>query len=421
MENVIYAKYSRERRKDFQISTYILENENGEKSVVKMALYPEKPGHVLAMAENYEKLRKMYQGVPLQVCPCEKRDEKSVRFPYIEGQNMDQFLTKHIEAKEYEKVKSDIRFLWDILSTQPGLTNFRTSEQFEKIFGKMEIDSELLASPVSNLDFVFSNILVGEEYVLTDYEWVFDFMIPIRFLFARSLLLHGKFQTLDQKQQEELYGIGGVKLEDLPAYHRMEENFQKYVTGQDELYVLSKLYPRLETHNYFLKNWDTKNADYTVKLLGIPRENPENPITLFSQQYVIGEKEIKEIVAIPDSSSYSQLVLLPTDCEVIMKFHSVTGRRKSQKEWETVPFSEHNARLNYGQEYMFQEPPRLIIENREYEEIQFSYILYHQKNYLVREEIEFRAENEKLHRELGKYTGSFPRRVARKVCSILKK
>lgn len=418
MENTIYAKYSRERRRNFQISTSILEDENKKRSVIKKALQPEASGHVLAMAKNAGNLQKMYTASGLQVCPCKVKDDCSVEFAYINGKNMDQLLTEHIEQGNFEQVREDVQFLWDVLRKAPDIQKFETSEGFQEIFGTPVLPEGMLASPLSNLDMVFSNIIVGGQKVLTDYEWVFDFMIPISFLFARSLFLHGKFQTLPEERKAQLYAIGGVKLEEIPLYHQMEVAFQQYVTGKDELYVLSKMYRELGTHCYFVKDWDPSDAYFYIELVGTTKENPSQQVSLFYQRNVKRDKDIDLKVKVKDSSLYSQFLLKPTDGNAILKFHSITGKR-SDGTVEEIKFASHNARLNYGQEYMFQEAPVLVIPNKDYVEIDFSYLIYHQKNYLVKEEIDFRAENADLHEELAKYTGKFHRRVLRKVRNVL--
>lgn len=405
MENIIYAKYSRERRRRFQISTSILEKEDGEKKVIKRALYKESKPHVYAMLENYGKLKSIYQNTELKISSCKIHDSNSVEFDYINGKNMDQLLTEHIDQDDFEKVRADVQFLWNVLSSDRSLGKFVPSREFCEIFGEPALSENLLASPVSNIDMVFSNIIAGDQYVLTDYEWVFDFMIPISYLFARSLLLHGKFQTLSEAQKEELYAIGGVKPEELPVYHAMEVCFQQYVTGKDELFVLSKLHHFIGNPVYFLKDWGGKESYYHIRLTGLEKENPqkENPqkeTELFYQQCPISQINGSLRVSIQNTQCYDELVLYPTDTEAVIGFHKVQGRRRGSDQLEDISFSGHNARLTYDMECHFQEPPRLIIANREYEEIQISFTIYHQHNSLIREDIERRMEIERLLQEL---------------------
>lgn len=394
MERVIYAKYSRERRPEFQIATYILEKENKEKIVSKKALCAAGKAHTEQMAAHYEQLKNLYEGSGLEVCPCTLAADGEVQFAYCEGKNLDQLLTEYIEAKNLDKVQEELEFLWKILTLSKD-------------------------KPLSNLDMILSNILVGERRVLIDYEWVFETEIPASFLFARSLLLHGKFQTLPLEEQERFYGIGGVKMEELSAYHEMEVQFQKYVTGKDETYVLSKLYPKLETRSFFLKNWDTKGQYYRISLWGKRKDSSQHLEKLFAEQHIAVNNEIELDINIQNSDQYSEFIFMPTDAATIMKLHSVQGECIKKEQMEELQCRSHNARLKQGQDYMFQEPPQMIFENQGYEKLHISYIVYHQNHFLVKEEIEFRAENEQLHEVLRKYTGTLPRRALRKLKRVI--
>lgn len=225
MKKVLYTKFSRERSEQFRIATAISE-ENGIRRVTKTALSPAASGHVGQMAENYPKLEKMYQYPKLRICPCSRVDETTVEFPYVEGKSLDLLLTEHVEQGDYESVKQDVRLLYDILTSVKGLEEFKVTKEFERMFGKTALPEGQKASGISNLDMLFANILVGDALYLVDYEWVFDFPIPVSYLFARSLMLHAMLQTLKKEQLEELYAIGGVKVEEIPVYYQMKFSFR---------------------------------------------------------------------------------------------------------------------------------------------------------------------------------------------------
>ena len=92
---------------------------------------------------------------------------------------------------------------WQFLSSQKDVEALCAGRKIPEIFGEISLPDGLTAAPVSNLDMVFSNILMdGEGFAVTDYEWVFDFPVPIQFLFARSLLLQGAIQTLSRNSRK---------------------------------------------------------------------------------------------------------------------------------------------------------------------------------------------------------------------------
>lgn len=416
MKNVIYAKYSRERREEFQIATLILEDGEGEKTVRKQALHEKAFAHVEAMAVNAPRLARNYQSQGLRVCPCKRDGEGRVSFPFIRGENMDQFLAERIAEGDFKQVKEKVGLFWQFLSSQKDVEPFVPGEKFREIFGEISLPDGLTAAPVSNLDMVFSNILMdGEGFAVTDYEWVFDFPVPIQFLFARSLLLQGAIQTLSREQQEELYALGGVKLEERSLYHEMEVCFQKYVTGREELNVLSRLHAKMGTDCYFLDYWNTEHLYYRVRLLGIPRDGSE-PVCLHESRHFQGT--VEEKIQVPDTGRYRAFTLLPVDTEAILKINRLEGTREEKE--EKVSLTYHNGQVKNGDAYYFKEPPRMEFENREYHSLTVEYVVWHRNHFLIGESIDLRVENEQLRRELGKYTGRLHNRVIRKIGRLLR-
>lgn len=418
MNQIIYAKYSRERRKEFQISTAILENEKGERSVEKRALHREGAAHVEAMARNFPRLKESCRYPGLSVCPCAMQGEEAVSFPFITGKNLDQIITEHVEAGNFQAVMEDAALLWRILSSQEGLAPFAPTPEFEKMFGEVRLPEGLTAAPLSNLDMIFSNLLVsGDTCWLTDYEWVFDFPIPISFLFARSLMLHGNLQTLEKEQLARLYAIGGVKMEEVPLYFDMEVRFQKYVTGEDESNVLSKLYPRMKTCCFFLDYWNTEHVYYRVKLLGVPKDGGE-AVCLHDSQHFQGT--VEEEIPVPETERYAAFLLLPVDTDAAMELTSLQGSCGSTGEREDVDILSHNAQVNNGNAYYFKQQPRIEFANRGYDRISARYVVWHRNHFLIGESIDLRMENEQLRRELGRYTSRLHNRIIRKVGRMIK-
>ena len=75
MRKVLYTKFSRERRNEFQIMTRITE-EDGIRRVWKLPLQKEGELHIRHMYENYRKLEHLYAYAGVQICPCELDEEK---------------------------------------------------------------------------------------------------------------------------------------------------------------------------------------------------------------------------------------------------------------------------------------------------------------------------------------------------------
>lgn len=419
MKKVLYAKFSRERSLPFQIATLITE-ENGVKAVSKQALTVQAEMHIRKLPDHYEKLKGLYHVPGLKVCECRIEDENQAVFPFLQGKSMENVLTEHVEAGDYEKVKADIRFLWEILTSAP-LKKFELSKEFTELFGEVEVPKNQMAAEISNLDMIFANILVEQDeneraakYHLVDYEWVFEFMVPVSFIFARSLLLHGAFQTLPREVQEECYAIGGVAPEDVAKYYQMEVCFQKYVTGKEELHVLSKLYPKMKRSSFFLDYWNTNHVYYGVQLLGVPKADSTREEELHFSLHFQGE--VKEVVELPDTENYQEFILKPADTECILKLYYIEGETAEGR--QAAKITECNAQVHYEDIYHFRENPIFRIKNDGFKSLSIGYIVYHRNDYLIKEGIELRLQNAHLQKRLNTFI--WPYKAARKAGRILK-
>lgn len=411
MRKVLFAKFSRERSPAFQIVTKICA-EDGKRAVYKEALTQEAEAHIGRMLKSAGILERSYQYPGLKVCLCERLDARTVRFQFHEGENLDQKVTRQVQVGDLAGIRQNVERLYGILASQAGLQPFEPTETFREVFGDIALPPGQMAAPVSNLDMLFANLLEGDSgLVLVDYEWVFDFPVPISFIFARSLILHGMLQTLPKEQQEELYAIGGVKPEDVPVYYEMEVRFQRYVTGQEELSVLSKLYPRMKTSCFFLDYWNTQHVCYAVRVLGVPKDTPEDAEELFFSLRFQGE--VRERVEISDTERYQAFLFEPADTECILRMYYFRGRNGERD--EEVAFSTHNAQLCYVTDYYFRQPPVMRIENRGYQELSFGYIVCHRNDPLIAHEIDLRME---LHKYTDKPYRKALRRLKRMVQGV---
>ena len=101
MRKVLYTKFSRERRNEFQIMTRITE-EDGIRRVWKLPLQKEGELHIRHMYENYRKLEHLYTYAGVQICPCELDEEKcALAFPFVEGESLETRISRHGKEKDF--------------------------------------------------------------------------------------------------------------------------------------------------------------------------------------------------------------------------------------------------------------------------------------------------------------------------------
>ncbi len=260
MVQTLFVKYNRTRRPEYQIRTSILE-EDGVRFVEKAALCPEGELHIASFKKKLEQLTG--QNPCIKILAPQSVCGSCARFPFLQGQTLAELMGKKIQAgaPAKEVLEEGLRLVfWGIFGEGdrpegydrddgPGkaagqeargpaveLEPFAITPYLTEVFGDAPGIRTLSDQSfhVSNVDGLFENLMVTEEGIWSmDYEWVFDFPIPVGYLRYRNLYyFYERYKEIlgwtDIKAFLEDFGIG----EELAALYRsMEEAFQTYVHG----------------------------------------------------------------------------------------------------------------------------------------------------------------------------------------------
>ena len=146
MRKVLYTKFSRERRNEFQIMTRITE-EDGIRRVWKLPLQKEGELHIRHMYENYRKLEHLYTYAGVQICPCELDEEKcALAFPFVEGESLETRISRHGKEKDFASLKKDYELLYQIIASAKGQKSFVETDAFCEVFGHPALKEGLAAA-----------------------------------------------------------------------------------------------------------------------------------------------------------------------------------------------------------------------------------------------------------------------------------
>lgn len=239
MEKPIYVKYANDRSESYSISTRICINDAGEKYVIKKADTEAAKWHIKQLYENYINLKKILEELPdncykLNQCTL-KQDE--IVFEYVEGQNLEQKICQLIKAGLQDEADVIIKQYVDMVRTL-AKQQFVNTASFEQVFGMRLEEETARCMPITDIDLNFNNIMLGHEYTIIDYEWVFYFPIPVDFVIYRALYSlsislgdMGSVSNEDEHSFESLCKKWGISVDEISVYRQMEQGFQNYVNG----------------------------------------------------------------------------------------------------------------------------------------------------------------------------------------------
>lgn len=231
----IFSKMTRERRKEFQIETYIYEAD-GRKYVGKRAMTEAALPHVKNMYLNYE--RYMGWNIPL-LASCEMNDEDdTVILDYIEGTSLSEQLVKAAAGDNrtlfIELLLKHKKLITDMVGSRREV--FTPGAEFVEVFGKYEELNGQMAASYLNIDTTFDNVIEQTDgrYVTIDHEWIFGFPIPINYVIFRAIyLFYGRLHKELEPfiSEESIYEISGISEKERTIYRQMEDRFMSYAYG----------------------------------------------------------------------------------------------------------------------------------------------------------------------------------------------
>ena len=237
---VIYKKYSNDRAEEFSIYTDMVLDESGSIKVRKYAAFDKSQEHIKRIIKWSDMLKTQYEGSPLSVCESIEEDGKAVS-EYLDGRTLEELADWYIYSGREEQAEQVIRKLIAVILEKNALKDFEITSEFIEIFGNVEFEGHMHSGIVNDIDMVLGNIIESNgTWKLIDYEWCFDFPVPVEFIIYRML-----FYYLDTNNSRNLLKkkeFIHLSEKDKRTFDEMEKRFQDYVDGRRR--PLRKMYER---------------------------------------------------------------------------------------------------------------------------------------------------------------------------------
>ncbi len=274
--SVIYSKYSNERDQRFRIRTDILEYEDGSRAVRKTAADPQAKEQIASIGRKYQELAENLKGTGIHVNHCERKDGDAY-LEWLEGPTLEEELDKLLFAGKTDQMIKKIRDYFSLFDGDDE--EFQETDGFVQVFGgcpwnrngkqehkkvkpgnppgrtgmpdgnrtadrgvpdsrKMAVSSDFppqSSRKVSDIDMIFSNVICTDKgYELIDYEWTFEFPVPVKFLKYRCLRYYilGNTRREELLGKQDLYAEFGIAPQECRWFDSMETHFQQYMLGE---------------------------------------------------------------------------------------------------------------------------------------------------------------------------------------------
>ena len=358
MQQVVYAKFSRERKPEFQTHTRILVEPNGVKHVEKRALTKMAEQHVDSLTDKYIRMCESIGDV-FDIVQCESIAPGIVSIPFVEGQTFSQKLHIYVESGKIEEAEAMICTFCEILKKKAKISHCST-DAFDIVFGKrMHCEGKKAIFP-ANIDLIFDNFLVNHDdrLSLIDYEWVFPFSIPVDFIIFRSLFLSREFQNLPEESIKRIWNRLEITQAEQIIYLEMECCFQRYVSGYG--YKLSEIYQKLGKSCYCVKENRVEIIE-TVRLFVSVGENWQE-----ANDYILKEQVGAIEVMIPAYVSDHAKIVLPNQ-------NAIIKISVADKDGKPVDFRS-NCDLQISDDYYFASRPEIYVDCGEQLHVLYSVI-----------------------------------------------
>ena len=251
-EKNIFSKYSVSRDRKFRIRTSIFKNYENEKIVRKFALSKEGMDHLKKISENYELLKDQYKNSEFNIVECRKKEDY-LEFDYVNGKTLTE-LFNELAEKNTNNIIKEVRMIKNKLCQMSKGEIFNSnSKEFENIFGKVEFNDKIEVIKPANIDFIGSNIIINDKINIIDYEWVFNFSVPINYIIYR-ILLYYENENINKKDfnLKTILRELDITENEEKKYWEMDRNFTNYVLKKG--YFLHDLYLQFDIKNIKLND-----------------------------------------------------------------------------------------------------------------------------------------------------------------------
>jgi SAM-dependent methyltransferase len=244
----VYTKICAIRDGKLRICTSIFRQPDGTRFVEKKPLEAAAAPHIAALARWDGELSRLYAGTPLRVNRGETAGD-AYRLEFLDARTL---YGDIIAALRRDDTAGALRLMGSVFSLLRAVAEnpFQRTKAFNRYFGQRALPADLRSAPVTDVDMNFDNFFLAPEggMTLVDYEFTFDFPVPVDFPVFRSLhYLFRRNPWIVERHGEfvqEAWRLAGIDRALFRRFAAMERAFQLRVHGPSDALYFFRPFPQ---------------------------------------------------------------------------------------------------------------------------------------------------------------------------------
>ena len=233
-------------------------------------------------AKANEHIKRMVDGSKYDIGKIKCLDAEmignSLYYDFIEEKSCEYMILDIIAQNDKEKFFEFIDEIYDALFYNSFESDEYATEEFLNIF-KVKSDKKFHCHEKSQLDVILGNMfIIDGVFTVVDYEWFFDFPIPLEYILFRVFNYHIYSNKLIREftSFEEIFNHFNIDTENIKLFRSWECNFLRHIINRPP-FTRSQVLPldNVEKYNQLKKELDLKNKELKKKDKIIKNKNKE--------------------------------------------------------------------------------------------------------------------------------------------------
>ena len=236
-EEILYVKLNQGRRKEWRTLTQLVRKEESVWAE-KKPLCPEAENFIAGL----KKTGAQKPGKGFRNLPC-RYENGGIVYPVLSGKTLEDRIRDLVEKEQTDEILRTLKHVYEHVFAQRKKEPEYQTKVFKEVFGEHPGKEYYECVSPANIDLICANIFeFGDDYEIIDYEWTFDFPVPVAFIMWR--MIHELYYRIPKLgalyTQDDMNHEFGIEPSDSEIFMAWKMHFTYEYVGSDSLDVYRK-------------------------------------------------------------------------------------------------------------------------------------------------------------------------------------